>query len=293
MVLAILIGSVASALFPLSRDVGADVSRASKPLLEVAVVLLGASMNVAALATAGPALVGGIVVVVVVALSVGYAGGRLVGLPPTIAALVACGNAICGNSAIAAAAPVLRARAEEIATAIAFTALVGVLVVVALPFLQSAAGLDPAQFGILAGLTVYAVPQVIAATAQAGAAATQIGILVKLTRVLMLGPILLLVALAGRRGPGPRPALRMLLPWFVPGFIAMMAARWFNLVDEGTAEMMSDVAHIFTLLAMAGLGLLIDLRTLTRSGGRVIMAACLAFAALAVSSAVLLAVLDL
>ncbi|RIY02001.1 putative sulfate exporter family transporter [Aureimonas flava] len=293
MVLAILIGAGASALVPMSRTTSAGVQCTAKPLLEIAVVLLGASMNVVALIAAGPALVGGIVAVVVVALGVGYAAGRMVGLPPALAALVACGNAICGNSAIAAAAAVLRARAEEITTAITFTALVGVAVVVALPFLQSAAGLDPARFGVLAGLTVYAVPQVIAATAQAGSLATQLGVLVKLTRVLMLGPVLLLIAVAGRRQAGPRLPLHMLVPWFVPGFIALMAARGFGFIDEGMAELMNVVARDFTLLAMAGLGLLIDLRALARSGGRVIAAAFLAFVVLAASSTLLLAVIDL
>ena len=85
-----------------------------------------------------------------------------------VSMLVACGNSICGNSAIAAVAPVIGADGDEIASSIAFTAVLGVLMVLdagAIPFSV------PRQYGMLAGLTVYAVPQVLAATVPAGASA--------------------------------------------------------------------------------------------------------------------------
>jgi uncharacterized membrane protein YadS len=110
-----------------------------------------------------------------------------------MAVLVACGNAICGNSAIAAVAPIIGATAREVAAAIAFTAVLGVAVVLALPLLVPALGLSATQYGVLAGLSVYAVPQVLAATAPLGSLSMQAGTLVKLLRVLMLGPLVLLL----------------------------------------------------------------------------------------------------
>src|SRR3546814_8154148 len=102
--------------------------------------------------------------------------------------LIACGNAICGNSAIAAVAPVIDAESDDVAAAIGFTAVLGVVVVLAMPGLAALAGFEGAKAGALAGLTVYAVPQVLAAAAPMGPAAVQMGTLVKLTRVLTLGP---------------------------------------------------------------------------------------------------------
>ena len=95
---------------------------------------------------------------------------------------MACGNSICGNSAIAAVAPVIGETSSEIASSIAFTAVPGVFVVLTLPLLVPILRLSLSQYGVLAGLTVYAVPQVLAATLPIGALSNQIGTIVKLVR---------------------------------------------------------------------------------------------------------------
>jgi uncharacterized integral membrane protein (TIGR00698 family) len=133
-------------------------------LLEIAVVLLGASLDL----RSGPGLLLGIAGVVVLAILASYGAGRAVGLSRRMAILVACGNSICGNSAIAAVAPIIGATGREIASAIAFTAFLGVAVVLALPLLIPLLDFSPTQYGVLAGLTIYAVPQVLAATAPLG-----------------------------------------------------------------------------------------------------------------------------
>ena len=82
-----------------------------------------------------------------------------------MATLIACGNSICGNSAIAAVAPVIGAEGKDVAAAIGFTAVLGVGVVLGLPLCcRSPSAPDARAFGVFAGLTVYAVPQVLAAT---------------------------------------------------------------------------------------------------------------------------------
>ena len=108
-----------------------------------------------------------------------------------MAILVACGNSICGNSAIAAVAPVIGADSDDVASSISFTAVLGVIVVLTLPLLVPILHLSLTQYGVLAGLTVYAVPQVLAATLPIGALSNQVGTVVKLVRVLMLGPVVL------------------------------------------------------------------------------------------------------
>ncbi len=119
----------------------------------------------------------GVALVVVIAIGAGYSLSRLLGLPKRMAVLIACGNSICGNSAIAAVAPVIGARSEDVASSIAFTAILGVVVVLTLPLLVPLFGLTEVQYGVLAGLSVYAVPQVLAATMPIGIVSTQIGLL--------------------------------------------------------------------------------------------------------------------
>ena len=175
---------------------------AAKFVLEVAVVLLGVSISFAAIRDAGLGLLGVVAGVVICSLGVSYGLGRMVGLSDRLATLVACGNSICGNSAIVAAAPVIDADSDDIAASIAFTAALGILVVLLLPLLPSLSGMNERHYGIFAGMTVYAVPQVLAATVPVGVVSTQIGALVKLMRVLMLGPVIL--ALGMKKSPWHR-----------------------------------------------------------------------------------------
>ncbi len=189
LVLAILLGMAVRSFWNPSERWQAGIAFSAKQLLEVAVMLLGASISFAAVAASGVALLGAIAATVVVTLALSYGISRMLGLPTRLSILIACGNSICGNSAIAAVAPVIGANRDEIASSISFTAILGVVMVLGLPLLIPLLHLSATQYGILAGLTVYAVPQVLAATVPAGLVSTQIGTLVKLMRVLMLGPI--------------------------------------------------------------------------------------------------------
>ena len=151
------------------------IAFSAKQLLEVAVMLLGASVSFAAIVASGYLLVAAIAATVVIMLAVSYGLSRMLGLPTKLSILIACGNSICGNSAIAAVAPVIGADGDDVASSISFTAILGVLMVLGLPLLIPLLGLSATQYGILAGLTVYAVPQVLAATVPAGLVSTQIG----------------------------------------------------------------------------------------------------------------------
>jgi len=177
----------------------AGIAFSAKTLLEIAVLLLGASISASMIIAAGPLLIVGIAGIVVVAIVASYGIGRALRLPHRMALLVACGNSICGNSAIAAVAPIIGADGEDVAASIAFTAVLGVLVVLGLPLLPAVLHLTELQYGVLAGLTVYAVPQVLAAAMPLGTVAVQMGTLVKLVRVLMLGPVVLCLSLLTRR----------------------------------------------------------------------------------------------
>ncbi|MGY6249863.1 YeiH family protein [Bosea thiooxidans] len=301
LVMAILIGTVIRSLWTLDSRWRPGISFSAKTLLEIAVVLLGASLSAATIAAAGAALLVGIAAVVFVAIGLSYAIGRLLGLPQRMAILVACGNSICGNSAIAAVAPVIGADGDDVAASIAFTAVLGVVVVLGLPLLIPALGLSVHQFGVLSGLTVYAVPQVIAATAPAGAAAIQVGTLVKLVRVLMLGPVVLVLSMLSGRlreetdepsphvTAGDRPAPRQiavhhLVPWFIVGFLVMAALRSAGAIPAMLLTPLTTVANLLTIVSMAALGLGVDIRSVAKAGHRVTAAVVLSLLALAAIS---------
>lgn len=311
LVLAILLGAILRTVWRPPARLAPGISLSAKELLELAVVLLGATLDLPLLLRAGPALLIGIAGTVGVALATGYLVARMLGLHASLATLVACGNAICGNSAIAAVAPVIGADGEDVAASIAFTAVLGVLVVLALPPLGAALGLPEYGYGVVAGLTVYAVPQVIAATFPVGVVAGQVGTLVKLVRVLMLGPVVIGLSLLARparsgahgapsapadgtaRRGAARPPLHRLVPWFIVGFLLLAAARAVGLMPEAAAHAAGRMAGVLTVLSMAALGLGVDVRVLARVGGRVTAAAVSSLAMLLGISLLLVHLLSL
>ncbi len=252
----------------------------AKTLLEIAVMLLGASVSARTVIALGPALLLGIMAVVAVAIFCSYGISRVFGLKQKMAILVACGNSICGNSAIAAVAPVIGADGDDVAAAIAFTAVLGVLTVLLLPLLVPVLALSLTQYGVLAGLTVYAVPQVLAATLPIGALSNQVGTVVKLVRVLMLGPVVLSLSLLLRRS-GSKPKFYELVPWFIIGFLTVLAIRSAGLIPVSLLPAIKSTAAWLTTISMAGLGLGVDIRVVARAGMQVTSAVTVSLLVLA------------
>ena len=276
LVIAILLGTAVRTAWTPGRSFTPGIAFSAKILLEVAVVLLGATISAATILGQGLMLLGSIAGVVMVAIGVSYGLGRLFGLPHRMATLIACGNSICGNSAIAAVAPVIGADSDDVAASIAFTAVLGVAVVLGLPVLAVALHMTPRGFGVFAGLTVYAVPQVLAATAPISSLSAQVGAVVKLVRVLMLGPVVLILSLlhgakeaAPAKGRRRIPNLQHLVPWFILSFLAMVAFRSAGLLPAGAAKAAGSLATWLTILSMAALGLGVDVRVVAKAGPRV------------------------
>ncbi|MCJ2184588.1 putative sulfate exporter family transporter [Novosphingobium sp. 1949] len=308
LVLAILVGTAVRSLWTPGHRWRQGIAWSAKYLLEAAVVLLGASVSATTLLSAGLPLLAGIAIVVATAIILSFGFGRLLGLPTRMALLVACGNAICGNSAIAAVAPVIAADNDDVAASIAFTAVLGVLVVLVLPLIGMVLGMRGLAFGAFAGLTVYAVPQVLAATAPMGATAVQMGTLVKLVRVLMLGPVCLVLSLlAPRLAPhgahdgafgasnttARRVDLAHVVPWFIVGFLTLLACRSSGLLPAAALAPVGKVATLFTIVSMAALGLGVDLGALAKAGGRVTAVAVLSLLGLGAMSLALLNLLHM
>ena len=270
-VLAILIGAAVRAFWTPPVRFAPGIAMAAGLLLEISIVLLGFGADLQQFIKAGLPLVSSIVGVVVAAIVTGSFIGRALGLSPVHALLVACGNAICGNSAIAALAPVVGAKKDEVASAIAYTAVLGVVVILGLPFLAPLFGLTDYQYGILAGLTVYAVPQVIAAAYPVSVLAGQTATLVKLVRVLMLGPLVVVLSFHRRRVDAAirKAGIGELLPWFVVGFMIAGVLRSAGAVSTPFADSARDSARVLTVLAMAALGLNVDIHALQRVGPKV------------------------
>lgn len=303
LIIAILVGAAIRTAWHPASGFQPGIQFSAKPLLEFAVALLGASVSIGEIVATGPLLVTGIIAVVVISIGAGLWICQALRVPIRMAILIACGNAICGNSAIVALAPVIGADEQDVAASIAYTALLGVLLVVALPWFGPPLNLSQHQYGVFAGLTVYAVPQVIAATSPVGLVSTQVGTLVKLVRVLMLGPMVMaftilaprLVGGSANRSAPPvqhtRFALSKLAPWFILGFLTLAALRSLELVPSSLATPISDLAATLTVVSMGALGLGVDLRAVIRVGRQIALAVSASLAMLILISFALIAMM--
>lgn len=274
LVIAIVIGALVRTFRPPPRRFEVGIQVAGKTVLELAVALMGATVSFGSLAAVGVPLLAAIIATVGLAIALSYLIGRLAGLPSKMAVLIACGNAICGNSAIAAVAPVIDADGKDVAASIAFTAVLGIVVVIAIPIAAQLLDLSPTAAGILAGMTVYAVPQVFAAAGPLGAAAVQMGTLVKLVRVLMLGPVVTGLSLLGAAPQGGRARglpLAHLAPPFILAFLGLAAVNSLAPLPAPLAHLAHQASLALTLIAMAALGLCVDLRSIRTAGPRLVL----------------------
>ncbi len=261
--LAVNLGLVVPALRP-----GATV--ASSRLLRIAVVLLGLQLAL-------PQLVGigakGLVVVVVT-VAVTFFGtrliGRMLGMSGPRSLLVATGFSVCGASAVAAMSPVADGDEDDTAVAIALVTLCGTLAIFVLPALRGVLGLDdPGAFGSWVGASVHDVGQTVATADRVDGSLTS-AVVVKLTRVVLLAPLVAAVAIAHRRArataaPGAeRPPI---VPLFVAGFLAAILVTSTGLLPTGLLDVAETAQEILLVAALVGLGTGIQLSLLRRAGG--------------------------
>lgn len=267
----------------------------SRSLLNIAIALLGATFSIHGILAVRLEILFSVVGVVSFSLVFTFWVGKVAGLSRSQSILVACGNSICGNSAIMAVAPVIRARDEDTGATIAFTAAGGLVIVLALPLLIPFLHLSEFAEGSVAGLVVYAVPQVMAAAAPLGPVAVHIGMLIKLVRVLMLGPICIIFLVLYRRknhensnrDGGISQCFRspcQLVPWYITGFVLMMILRSLGIIPEVVVPLLDATATVLTTMAMAALGLSIDIRLICKTSKPLVITVALSLAGLVSAS---------
>ena len=231
LLIAILLGAVLANVMHLPDAVRPGLAVAAKRLLRIGIVLLGLQVMVGDVLHLGLGMVLTIVAVVVVGLLGGIFVGRALGLTEDQRLLIATGFSICGAAAVAAVDGVLDADDDDTATAVALVVLFGTLMIPIVPALAQVFGLDAHQAGLWAGTSIHEVAQVVAAAGIIGGGALQVGVIVKLGRVLMLAPVMAVLSWLRRRelqrdrNASVGTPLPPLMPLFVAGFIAMVALR--------------------------------------------------------------------
>ncbi len=197
--------------------------KASKVLLQGAVVLLGFSMDLHKILDAGATGLGFALVSITAVFLLGYALQKALKIRPLTGLLVSTGTAICGGSAIAAMSAVTDAPQEDVSVAVGTVFLLNAVALLIFPPIGHSLGLTPEQFGVWAGIAIHDVSSVVGAAAAFDAASLETATAVKLSRVLYLLPITLIAAiwLSRSKGADTRKG-GFTVPWFI--FLFLLAS---------------------------------------------------------------------
>ena len=283
-VFAILVGMIIAAFWKGHASLQTGIKFSSKKVLQYAVILLGFGLNLTEIARVGATSLPIICSTIATALIVAYLLNRVMKLPGNVSTLIGVGSSICGGSAIAATAPVVKASDEEVARSISVIFLFNVLAALTFPTLGTMLGLTNEGFGLFAGTAVNDTSSVTAAAAawdgmHEGASTLDYATVVKLTRTLAIIPITLVLALwqmrAAKRAGGEDSAVEnpfsfkrvfpMFILWFLAASLITTLAAAAG-VDASAFAPLKTLSKFMIVIAMVAIGLNTDIVKLVRTG---------------------------
>lgn len=289
--LAIVIGMLlGNTIYPhLGPACGPGVNFSKAKLLRLGVVLYGWRLTVQDIGHVGVA--GVVIDALVLCSTLGWAylaGTRWLRMDRETAMLIGTGSAICGAAAVMAAAPVVRARSEQVTVAIATVVVFGTLSIFLYPVLYNlnqAWHLIPGGaegFGIYAGSTIHEVAQVVAAARSISPAAADTAVIAKMVRVMMLAPALIaLSSLLMRRHAAPanesKPNPTVVVPWFAFAFIGVVLLNSLHWLPQHAIAVVNDFDTGLLAMAMAALGLSTHVSAIRQAGLRPLLLAAALF----------------
>lgn len=293
-VFSILIG-VAIAVFATPKtEWRSGIRFASKTLLQWSIVLLGAHLSVAEIAHGGARSLPVMLGTLVITLALAFLVGRALGLDRDLRRLLGVGTAICGGSAIAALSSVIEADQADIAYALGAVFLFNVVAVLVFPVLGHLMHLSQSAFGLWAGTAINDTSSVVAAAFGYGHDAGTTGVIVKLTRTLLIVPIVVFYAwrrMQTLRAEGRGVDWRSIMPWFVLWFLIAATLNSLGWIPGVVQTPLQNLALFAIVVALAGVGLGTDIAKIKSAGFRPLALGAILWAAIAVSSLAIAAAL--
>jgi uncharacterized integral membrane protein (TIGR00698 family) len=270
LLIAIVLGVILRNTVQLPGFVEPGLTFSAKKLLRLGIILLGLELVLGDILGLG----GGMILVVVAIVSMGMIStlvvGKWMGISLTQRLLIACGFSICGAAAVAAADGVIETKdEEEVVTAIALVVLFGTLMIPLIPISSGLLGLTAEQSGLWAGSSIHEVAQVVAAGGTIGGAALGLAVIVKLARVLMLAPVMMVLSYFRRRslrGASADIKRPPIMPLFVAGFIVMVLLRSSGILPTPVLDVTKLFQTIFLAAAMFALGTGVRVKSLIKVG---------------------------
>ncbi|MBM3691075.1 MAG: putative sulfate exporter family transporter [Actinobacteria bacterium] len=278
----LVIALLVSNLFRLPDSITPGAVFASKYLMRLGIILLGLRISFNQVAEVGFA---GLILVVIVVVGTFFGVivlGKVLNLSKNTSILLGAGFAICGNTAIAAISPTINAKREETAYAVGLVTLFGTISIGALPLFASLLGLSEQRFGAWAGAAVHDVGQVVATAEVIGGAALTIAVIVKLTRMLLLAPML--IAISAKFNVAAGAKMRAAIPPFILLFIGVLSLNSLLTIPVQVIDMGKTVSILLLTAGITGMGMGVKWRNLITVGGNPLIAATIAWVLIATGS---------
>ncbi|EKE43828.1 hypothetical protein OCGS_2162 [Oceaniovalibus guishaninsula JLT2003] len=271
LILAILLGMAVRNTLGTPVAARPGIAFGMRPVLRAGIVLLGLQLTLWQVMA-----VGGTGIALIAALLVATFGfttwlGRMLGVDARLTQLIAAGSSICGASAVIATNAVTGARDEDVAYAVACVTVFGSLSMVLMPVIGGALDMSAHAYGLWTGASIHEVAQVVAAAYARGAEAGEFGTIAKLSRVMMLAPMVLalgFLARGKRSGGGGERAAAAPIPWFVLGFVAMVGVASTGIVPQPALDGGAVLTQFLLATALAAMGLETDIGGLRAAGLR-------------------------
>lgn len=280
LVIAIILGMVWRMVVGVNVALKPSIAFSSKQLLRLGIILLGMRLNLVDIYAAGSSVFLVALINLLFALVAVYGLTRLFRIEKKLSILLACGTAICGAAAVLAIAPQIKAEDDDTAVGAATVALLGTVFTILYTLLYPILPLSVQGYGIFAGGTLHEVAHVIAAATAGGESAVDMAVVVKLTRVALLVPVAIVISYIVSRDKQAvtgQPAAKKsvpwsIFPWFIIGFIAMSGFNALSILSTDTANHIVTIAYFLLGMAMAALGLNVELKAFQKFGLKPIQA---------------------
>ena len=285
-VIAILLGMLLANFWRYPEKFKAGISATSKQVLQTAIVLFGFQMNLSHVLVIGGRGLALICAAITTSLLLAYCIGKAIHIRTNEQILVGIGTAICGGSAIAAVAPVIKAEESEVAAAISTIFLFNVLAVFVFPLIGHILSMSELRFGMWCGSAINDTSSVMAAAFSYGDTAGSTATVVKLTRTLMIIPAAFVLALRQTKREGGEDGFRLgkVFPWFVAAFLLACVINSLSLIPAQFSAFWGSMGKFCITMAMAAIGLSTNLRDLLSRGKKpVLLGGCCSLAVVVVS----------
>lgn len=236
--------------------------RAFEKILILGIVLIGASLNFKNISSQGANMLVIILVTMMISFFVIYYLGKIFKLPTGLAMLLSVGTTICGGSAIAITAPLIKAKEEETSYAIGTIALWGFVAIILYPKIAQIMGVTDVNFGVFAGTAIHSTPQVVGAGFIFSDLAGKTATAVKLVRNCFMVPVAFFIALGhaktilkGKKKEGTRMDVVKAFPWFLFGYFLLAGLNTQGYFSAEGIHAFNTTGKFLILLGLAGIGL--------------------------------------